>query len=98
MKGGSRLQPGTWRRLLVGAFVLYLYGVLGYLGVSHSHPSEASHQDCQLCHISSQPSLAEAPKDLPQTFVFAFDYSPGAASALLAPRHASFSSRGPPSV
>jgi hypothetical protein len=87
-----------WRRLLLGAFIVYMYGWLGYVGASHRHETEASHQDCQLCHLSSQPSLAHAPAIPPEPLVLPAVFQPREASAVLAPRHSAFLSRGPPSV
>ena len=51
MPGTLRI-PLAPRRLFLGAFVVYLFGLLGYLGASHHHAEAdgrpGSHQDCQL--------------------------------------------------
>jgi hypothetical protein len=94
--GAFAVTRSAWKKALLAVFVLYLYGLLGYLGVSHRHQSEASHPDCQLCQISSQPSLAQAPEALPTLLPIAFDFVPRASEAVLAPRRAPFLSRGPP--
>ena len=61
----------TARRLLMGAFVLYLFGLLGYLGPSHRHADgdgrPGAHQDCPLCQISHQPYAAPDPAVCPET-------------------------------
>lgn len=92
-----RLRLGT-RRVLLGVFVLYIYGLLGYLGVSHRHESEASHPDCQLCHIAAQPSLAQAPELPVQPVIVAFTFVSAEIREALAPRHAASDPRGPPSA
>jgi hypothetical protein len=96
--GSITRKSGAWRRILLGAFVLYVYGLLGYLGVAHKHVSEASHDDCQLCHISAQPSLTHDIEPAPVARVLPFVFVSGPEAAALAPRLQPFFSRGPPSV
>ncbi|MDQ3001146.1 MAG: hypothetical protein M3Y08_07790 [Fibrobacterota bacterium] len=90
------------RRLLLGAFLFYLFGLLGFAGEAHHHDESASHgqsqQECQLCQISTQPYAAPVPMACPE--------SPAAPTVLveavwhhvLSHRHLPFSSRAPPAV
>lgn len=90
------------RRLLLGGFLLYLFGVLGYLATSHRHVDgggEAqSHSSCQLCQVSHQPYVAPeaavcfAPMEAHVALIEAL-WAP-----ILASRHPPFASRAPPSA
>lgn len=90
------------QRLLLGSFLLYLFGVLGYLSTSHRHADGSaeseSHSSCQLCHVSHQSYLAPeaalcpAPAEVPVAVVEAV-WAP-----ILASRHPPFASRAPPSA
>lgn len=90
------------RRLFLGAFVLYLFGVLGFLSTSHRHADGSreaeSHASCQLCHVSHQPYLApEAAIRLEATIV-PISLVEAVWAPLLASRHPPFASRAPPSA
>jgi hypothetical protein len=95
--GTFRVRSG-YSRLLLGAFLLYLFGVLGFQGLSHRHEASSSQADCQLCQISSQPFLAATPP--PHPLLKAIDLAPAEAGPeqVRPPRHFHFSSRAPPSV
>lgn len=90
------------RRLFLGAFVIYLFGVLGYLSSSHIHAdgsAEAqSHSSCQLCHVSHQPYVAPeavvslAAPAVPVALIEAV-WAP-----ILASRYSPSASRAPPSA
>ena len=93
-----RFNSGIRNRVILGAFVLYLFGLLGFLGSSHSHHGGPSGENCQLCHVSSQPFLAAAPATAPFTAPDREALSAPESRAVQAPRHFHFSSRGPPSA
>ncbi|MBW8889097.1 MAG: hypothetical protein JF616_15190 [Fibrobacteres bacterium] len=86
----------------MGAFLLYLFGVLGYLSTSHRHADGSreaeSHSSCQLCQVSHQAYLAPeasvclAHMDLHIALIEAV-WAP-----ILASRHPPFASRAPPSA
>lgn len=90
------------QRLFLGAFLVYLFGVLGYLGVSHRHADgdggAGAHASCQLCHVSHQAYLTPetaacpAPEDVPVALIEAV-WAP-----ILASRHPPSASRAPPSA
>jgi hypothetical protein len=101
MRGFPRI-PLAKRRLLLGAFVVYLFGILGYLGVSHRHAEgdgrQSPHQDCQLCHASQQPFVApDAPACL-ETPAGPVALVEAVWAPILACRHQPFASRAPPSA
>jgi hypothetical protein len=90
------------QRLLLGVFLVYLFGVLGYLGTSHRHADgdrgADSHSSCQLCQVSHQPYAApEAPVCIESPAV-----PVGLVQALWAPilasRYSPSASRAPPSA
>lgn len=99
---GTLRFPLATRRLFLGAFVVYLIVLLGYLGASHHHAEgdgrPGSHQDCPLCQASQQPFVVPDPLACPET--------PGGPVALvesvwapiLACRHRPFASRAPPAA
>jgi len=88
-------------RFLLGVFLLYLFGLLGYLGASHRHADgdgAGSHSSCQLCQVSHQPFVAPeaavclAPMDLHIAVIEAV-WAP-----ILASRFSPSASRAPPSA
>jgi hypothetical protein len=90
------------RRLLAGAFALYLFGLLAWLGPSHRHEGERadakSHQDCVLCQMASQPYVAPAPVVCPETPAGPVALVEAVWAPILASRYQPFASRAPPSA
>lgn len=90
------------RRLLLGAFLLYLFGLLGYQGASHGHDSAQSHSDsetlCQLCQATAQPYAAPVPALCPEFPAILGAIAETVRGPALAFRHPPFSSRAPPSA
>jgi hypothetical protein len=100
MRGFQRIPLAT-RRLLLGAFVIYLFGLLGYMGASHHHADgngPGSHQDCQLCQVSHQPFVAPDPLACPETPAGPVALVESVWAPILACRHLPFASRAPPSA
>lgn len=101
MRGTLRL-PVALRRLLLGAFAVYLFGLLGYLGPAHRHEGDRadakSHQDCVLCQISSQPYAAASPAVCPETPAGPVALVEAVWAPILASRFQPFASRAPPSA
>ena len=86
------------RRLLLGAFLLYLFGLLGYQGSSHRHETAASHPECQLCQVTAQAYAAPVPLDMPRPVAMALSLVEAAERPILAFRFQPFASRAPPSA
>jgi hypothetical protein len=99
---GKRMLSVQTRRLLLGAFLLYLFGLLGYLGPAHKHePSSSgsqSHPECQLCQISAQPYAAPEPLVCPEAPAVPVRLVEAVWEPILAFRFQPFSSRAPPSA
>jgi hypothetical protein len=93
-----RIQTGIRHRLLLGAFVLYLFGLLGFLGPSHSHHGGPAGENCQLCQVSSQPFLAAVPAVAPVEHPALRALCSADRPSPVAPRHFHFASRGPPAA
>ena len=94
--------PLAARRFLIGAFVLYLFGLLGYLGTSHTHADAGehsrTHQDCRLCQITAQAYVAPEPMICPESPAVPVLVVEAVWAPILACRHQPFASRAPPSV
>lgn len=86
------------RRLLLGAFVLYLFGLLGYLGQSHQHETAASHPECQLCQVTAQAFTAPVPVAMPQPEAVPVLVIEAVWEPILAFRFQPFASRAPPAA
>jgi hypothetical protein len=88
-------------RLLLGALLLYLFGVLGYLGKSHRHADgdrgTESHS-CQLCQISHQPYAAPEPAACIESPAVPVGLVQAVWAPIFASRHPPFASRAPPSA
>jgi hypothetical protein len=97
MRGFRHLSVKT-RRLLLGAFLLYLFGLLGYLGPSHKHETARSHPECQLCQISAQAYVAPEPMVRPEIHLVPVLVIEAVWKPILAFRFQPFSSRAPPAV
>jgi hypothetical protein len=99
---GTRHLPVKSRRLLLGAFLVYFFGLLGFAGQAHHHDESASHgqsqQECQLCQISTQPFAAPAPMVCPESPSVLLHVVDAVWEPFLSDRHSPFSSRAPPSV
>gem|GEM_PF-2533092 len=91
-----------FRRLLLGAFLVYLFGVLGYQGATHSHENSRSHSqshpECQLCQVTAQAYVAPEPLVCPGTPSVPVLVVEAVWEPILAQRHQPFSSRAPPSA
>ena len=86
------------RRLLLAAFLVYLFGILGYQGATHTHENSQSHPECQLCQVTAQAYVAPEPwvcTEVPTVPVLVVE---AVWEPLLAERHQPFSSRAPPSA
>jgi len=91
----------TARRLLLGAFLLYLFGLLGYLGASHRHADGyrgAESHSCQLCQISHQAYAAPEPAVCIETPAVPVALVEAVWAPILASRHPPFASRAPPAA
>jgi hypothetical protein len=90
------------RRILLGAFALYLFALLGYLGPSHRHEGDRAdskaHQDCVLCQMASQPYAAAVPIISPETPAGPVALVEAVWAPILASRFQPFASRAPPSA
>ena len=90
------------RRLFLGAFVIYLFGILGYLGTSHRHADgdrgAESHSSCQLCQVSHQPYLAPEAAVRLEAPIVPISLVESVWAPILAFRHPPFASRAPPSA
>jgi len=86
------------RRLVLGAFLLYLFGLLGYLGVTHQHDAAHSHPECQLCQVTAQPYAAPVPVVCPENPAVPVLVVEKVWEPILAFRFQPFSSRAPPAV
>jgi hypothetical protein len=86
------------QRLLLGAFLLYVFGLLGYLGTSHKHVSNHSHPECQLCQITAQAYVVPEPLVCPESPAFPVLVVEAEWEPILAFRFQPFSSRAPPAV
>lgn len=94
--------PLAARRLLLGAFVLYLFGLLGYLAPAHRHVDgdgrSGTHQDCQLCQVGHQPFVAPDAAACPETPAGPVALVEAVWAPILASRYQPFASRAPPSA
>ncbi|MDB5047060.1 MAG: hypothetical protein JWO30_131 [Fibrobacteres bacterium] len=97
MRGFRHLNIKT-RRLLLGAFLLYLFGLLGYLGSSHKHENVRSHPECQLCQMSAQAYVAPEPMVRIEIPLVPVQVIEAVWEPILAFRFQPFSSRAPPTV
>jgi hypothetical protein len=101
MRAFDRL-PSAYRRFLIGAFALYLFGLLGYLGTSHSHAADKgharAHAECQLCQISAQTYVAADPGVCPESPAVPVLVVEEVWEPILASRFQPFASRAPPSA
>ncbi len=95
---GKRHLSLKIRRLLLGAFLLYLFGLLGYLGPAHKHETASSHPECQLCQITAQAYAAPVPMALPPPMAVPVQVIEAVWEPILAFRFQPFSSRAPPRV
>jgi hypothetical protein len=107
---GLRHLPLRTRRLLLGGFLVYLFGILGFQVSSHSHQygqsdpqshSQShgqSHPDCQLCQITAQAYLAPAPLVCPESPAVPVGLVQAVWAPILAERFQPFSSRAPPAA
>jgi hypothetical protein len=84
------------RRFLLGAFLLYLFGLLGFLGSTHSHDSGHSHPECQLCQATAQPYSAPEPALCPESPAVPVLVVEAVWAPILACRFQPFASRAPP--
>ncbi|HKP97154.1 MAG TPA: hypothetical protein VJ385_15500 [Fibrobacteria bacterium] len=101
--GSRRHPPVKLQRLLLGTFLLYLFGVLGYLGTSHKHETSGkshppSHSECQLCHVTAQPYVVPEPLVCPESPTVPVQVIEAVWAPILASRFQPFSSRAPPSA
>jgi hypothetical protein len=95
---------------LLGGFLVYLFGILGFQVASHSHESDRSdrqsqsqshgqsHPDCQLCQITAQAYLAPAPLVCPENPAVPVRLVEAVRAPILAERFQPFSSRAPPAA
>lgn len=105
MRGLRHLSLRT-RRLLLGGFLVYLFGIIGFQVSSHSHqygqtdPQSHghSHPDCQLCQITAQAYLAPALLLCPESPAVPVRLVEAVWAPILAERFQPFSSRAPPAV
>jgi DUF2946 family protein len=96
------------RRLLLGGFLLYLFGIIGFQVSSHSHRHSQtdpqsqshgqSHPDCQLCQITAQAYLAPVPLLCPESPAVPVRLVEAVWAPILAERFQPFSSRAPPAA
>jgi hypothetical protein len=90
------------RRLFLGVFVLYLFGVLGFLGTSHRHADGSreadSHSSCQLCQVSHQPFLAPEAAVRLEAPIVPISLIEAVWAPILVSRHSPSASRAPPSA
>ncbi len=98
---GIRQTSSRLKRLFLGGFIVYLFGVIGILAPTHRHAGGStnhSHPDCQLCQVSSEAYLAPVAMvclDASFTFQHLVELQQ---TPFLSARYQPFSSRGPPSV
>jgi hypothetical protein len=101
MRGIPGIRPRL-RRFLLGAFVLYLFGLLGYAAPSHRHADgdgrPGAHPDCQLCHVSHQAYLGADTEAAPETPCGPVALVEAVWAPILASRHQPFASPAPPSA
>jgi hypothetical protein len=94
--------PLNTRRFFLGAFMVYLFGMLGFMGASHHHADgdgrPGSHPDCQLCQVSQQPFVAPDPLACPETPAGPVALVESVWAPILASRYQPFASRAPPSA
>jgi hypothetical protein len=86
------------RRLLLGVFLLYLFGLLGYQGSAHKHESAASHPECQLCQITAQAYDVPVSVALPRPLDVPVVVVESVWEPILAFRFQPFASRAPPAA
>ncbi|MEO7427306.1 MAG: hypothetical protein ABI036_19115 [Fibrobacteria bacterium] len=88
------------RRLLLGGFLLYLFGLLGYLGPAHKHVNALGHAhgdlECQLCQATAQAYAAPVPLSAPLLLAMSAPVGEAVWHPVLAFRFEPFSSRAPP--
>lgn len=96
--------------MLLGGFLVYLFGILGFQVASHGHDSNPSdpqshsqshgqsHPECQLCQISAQAYLAPAPLVCAESPAVPVRLVEAVWAPILADRFQPFSSRAPPAA
>jgi hypothetical protein len=95
MPGERHLGIRT-RRLLLGAFLLYFFGLLGYLGPAHKHENAQPHPECQLCQVATQAYAAPVPLLVPAPLAVPVLVVEAVWEPILAFRFQPFASRAPP--
>jgi hypothetical protein len=90
--------PGTSRRTLLAAFLLYVLAVLPTLGASHQHEEGPSHETCQLCLVQGQVYAPSAPPVLPAASAILLFRIPQDTPQALQALPVVHASRGPPSA